>query len=132
MICAPGLGGAIRGVIVATYPGKTSRPLRRFDIFGSGLQPSGCELIDDRLNYCLVKVSVSEAMNEAAVDLDVVHFELLEAGGRQEGGAEVVDRDADAKRPQWTKVVGGNADMAVCGSFSDFHRWALWMRARSG
>ena len=90
--------------------------------FGRHLQPEGVRHSDERADdrrVGRVGVGVAEAVDERAVDLQRVHGEAAQPGQAGPAGAEVVQREPHARRPQRREAFGDRGAVAEHGLLGD-------------
>ena len=74
---------------------------------------------DDGLDHELVDVSAGGVLDEFAVDLDVVEWQVLEVVEGAEAGAEVIEREAAAEVAQVLREGLGVGDVGDGGGLGD-------------
>ena len=86
---------------------------------GDGLLAQGVGHLDHGLDHGLVHAPVLEPEHEGAVDLELVHRQVLEVGERAEPRAEVVERELAAHLAQAGDEVDGTAEIGDRGGLGD-------------
>ena len=103
---------------LAQVTGEGGQPLRLdagFHPFGRHLQPQRVRHFDERADdrrVGRVGVGMAQAVDERAVDLQCVHREAAQPGQAGPAGAEVVQREPHARRPQRRQALGDRGAVA--------------------